>query len=177
MKYLIFSLFFLVACGEIEECDIVGDCPEETITEARPSDTVAPTNAPTSKPIITDAPVATNPIPLKSENFRDGSGGNLWKPVSDTNGNLVVIFSSKFKKEFSGGCTVTKKDGTKEKLYCGGAFKCFGNPDAGGERLHMRSNIKCDKAKEVKVVCLEAKQEVTFTVDKKYLNQVCSRHD
>ncbi len=175
MKYLIFAIF-LIGCGEIEDCELLGNCAEDTVITEPETNVPSETQKPTTKPSATE-PQATNPIAVKQENFRDGSGGNLWKPESDTNGNLVLVLSSKYKKEFSGGCTVEKKDGTLEKLYCGGAFKCFGNPDSGGERLHMRSNIKCNKAKEVKAVCKEAKQTVTFTVDKKYLNQVCVRHD
>lgn len=136
-----------------------------------------PTPEPDSTPVPTPTLEPENPIVLVSEKFTDGNGGNLWKPVSDTSGNLVIVLSSKFKKEFSLGCTLKKTNGETEKLFCGGVYKCFGNPDRGGDRLHLRSKIKCNQAKEVKVICKEEKQEITFSVDAAKLSEVCKRHD
>lgn len=165
--YLFLLTSFVIIGCNID--DIVDDINSDT--EESPSASATVTPSPISTPIV------ENPVATGVENFKDGAGKNLWKPVSDTTGNLVVVLHAKYKKEFSGGCFVERKDGKQEKLFCGGVYKCFGNPDSIGERLHMRSNIKCNQAKEVKVVCREAKQEVTFTVDEKLRSQVCVRHD
>lgn len=181
-------LLFVSGCGLIDwiEDNVPPISPNPTPT-VTPVPTVIPTPVPTVKPTLTATPKPTaaptppstgNPIVTNPQYFEDGAGGNLWKPVSDTTGNLVLVFSSKFKVPFSGGCLVEKRDGKFEKLYCGGAFACYGNPDSGGDRLHMRSNIKCAEAKEVKVVCTDVKQVLTFTVKKSAdLSKVCQRFD
>lgn len=141
-----------------------------------PVPTVLPTAVPTIVPTVIATPIPTpNPIASGTENFRDGSYGNLWKPVSDTTGNLVVVFHNKYRRKFSEGCFIERTDGKREELFCDDKsyYKCFGNPD----RLTMRSKIKCHQAKEVKVTCYEAQQSVTFTVDPRYKGQVCTRHD
>lgn len=184
ISLLLFVMLGLSSCAYLQQA-------YDWIKEQKSSVTgpAEPTPSPTVPPVVTTpspTPVPSTPVPsIENPNvngaiqyFVDGGGGNLWKPVSDTTGNLVIVLHSKWKKEFSGGCSVQKKDGKIETLFCGGPFKCFGNPDAGGERLHMRSNIKCDKAKEVKVTCKEAKQTVVFTVkESAKLSQVCNRHD
>lgn len=200
MKNVLIVLLLLVTtgCSVIQEAfdwlkenspPIVINPPVPTVV---PTDvpTVVPTETSVSTPIATANPTKPSSTPTSvpsSENpnvnnqvqyFLDGSGGNLWKPVSDTTGKLVIVFAAKWKKEFSAGCTVQKKDGSFEKLYCGGPFVCYGNPDTVGPRLHMRSNIKCSDAKEVKVVCKEEKQTVVFTVkDQSNLSKVCQRLD
>lgn len=168
MKNLMVLLLVLLAACNID--DIVDDINGSGGTEQATATPIEPQQpTPSPKP----EPQPENPIVTVAENFRDGANKNLWKPVSDTSGNLVVVFDPKFKKEFSEGCTVERTDGKQEKLFCGGVYKCFGNPD----RLTLRSTIKCNKAKEVKVVCREAKQTVTFTVEPKYRSKVCDRHD
>jgi hypothetical protein len=109
----------------------------------------------------------------RTESFLDGPGGNLWKPVSENNGNIVVLFNPTYRKTFSGGCTVELKDGSFAPLYCGGALNCFTNPN----RLTLRSNVRCGSAKEVKVVCNDVNETVIFTVPQELRNQVCGRHD
>ncbi len=106
-------------------------------------------------------------------NFIDGADGNLWKPESEGNGNIVVLFNSSFRRTFSGGCSIQKRDGSFSQLYCGGVFSCFTNPN----RLTMRSNVPCEDAKEVKVTCNDASQVVVFTVPAAQRGQVCDRHD
>ena len=137
-----------------------------------PGTTKTPSSQPTSATTVAPT-VSANPIASGLENFKDGNYGNLWKPVSDTTGNLVVVFHNRYKKKFSEGCFIDRKDGGREELFCNEIYKCFGNPD----RLTMRSTIKCNQAKEVKVVCYEANQTVTFTVDEALRGQVCRRHD
>ncbi len=110
----------------------------------------------------------------KTELFTDGPNGNLWKPVSENNGNVVVLFNPSYRKVFDGGCTLELNDGTFSPMYCGfGGLDCFTNPN----RLTMRSNVKCSNVKEVKVVCQDLDQIVTFTVTPDKLNQICTRHD
>ncbi len=130
---LSFSLLPLVGCGSSSSDDDNGET-EEAASE--------------------------NPIAMREENFLDGPLGNLWKPVSENNGNIVVLFRNTYRTLFSRGCTIELKDGTVAPLYCGGGLECFTNPD----RLTLRSSVKCSNAKEVKVVCEEEMQTVTFTV-------------
>jgi hypothetical protein len=54
----------------------------------------------------------------------DGSGGFLWKPMSESDGNLVILFPSKFDKKFL-DVLVEDLDGNVES----GAFAGFTNPD------------------------------------------------
>ena len=169
MKYVyLFFLLHFASCGDPELIDLF---PHDTPTQVA---TITQTTTPV--PTATAIPILENPIVLAAENFKDGGGGNLWKPVSDTTGNLVVVFSSKFKKKFK-ECFIVKNDNKKEFLFCNDIYKCFGNPDKGGERLHMRSSIKCNQAKEVKVTCYDDNQEVTFTVADNLKSKVCTRHD
>ena len=203
MKYLfIICSLFLTACSNVDE--IVDKIKEEIEEEETPTPTPVPTVAPTPIPVATPkptpkptarpttiptvaptvapiaptvapTPIIVNPIATGIENFKDGNYGNLWKPVSDTTGNLVVVFDRKYRKKFSEGCFVERTDGKREEMFCddNSFYKCFGNPD----RLTMRTKIKCNQAKEVKVVCYEAQQSVTFTVDERIRHQVCVRHD
>ncbi len=106
-------------------------------------------------------------------NFLDGADGNLWKPESDTNGNIVVLFNSSFRTLFTGGCSIQLRDGSYSELYCGGIYSCFTNPN----RMTLRSNIRCEDAKEVKVTCNGDNQVVIFTVPAEQRSQVCDRHD
>ena len=117
---------------------------------------------------------SATPVTDKIENFNDGPGGNLWKPVSENNGNVVVLFNNSYRRVFPGGCYLELADGTRSAMYCGsGGLDCFTNPD----RLTMRSNVKCGALKEVKVTCEEELSRVIFTVDESIRNQLCSRHD
>ncbi len=125
---------------------------------------------PSPAPSAIPSPELENPL-SKGEIF--GVGGNLWKPVSDTNGNMVVVLDTKFQKIFTYGCYATLKNNTKQFLFCDEniGLKCFGN----GNRLHLRSRSKCDAFKEVRVVCEEEKQTVVFQTPKGQLSQVCKR--
>lgn len=67
-------------------------------------------------------------------NSRDGSGGFLWKPSSDS-GGLVVLFPGRFQTPFESVKVVTNGK-VKEKLR----FTGFANADAEGERQHYRSD-------------------------------------
>lgn len=137
------------------------------------------TPIPTPRPATPDGSGGTpggngsNDFTSRTLNFIDGADGNLWKPVSENNGNIVVLFNSSFRRTFSGGCSIQKNDGTFSPLYCGGVFNCFTNPN----RLTMRSNVPCEDALEVKVTCNDANQVVVFTVPAALRSQTCDRHD
>ena len=130
-----------------------------------------------------EAPIDANPIALATEQF--GSEGNLWKPSGDDHaagaGQLVVLLSGKYKTRFD-TCEVRKRSGEIAQLTCiddqpwtHNPYSCFANPDASGERQHWRANFECQDAAEVKVVCRDQNQEVTFTVAEEKRRSVCSR--
>lgn len=123
-------------------------------------------------------PAPTNPI--ASRQFF-GEGGNLYKPVSDghssTPGNLVVLLSAQFTTQFD-SCEARKNTGEVEQLICINdqpwthvPYSCFSN----GGRQTWRASFKCHEMAEVKVVCRDANQEVTFTVPDAQLGQICTR--
>ena len=64
----------------------------------------------------------------------DGDGGFLFKPVSDTTGNLVLVMSSAYSHMIS---SVVLKNSADEIIETG-VSKGFGNPDDGGERDHYK---------------------------------------
>lgn len=123
-------------------------------------------------------PNTDNPIAKSTETF--GVDGNLWKPKGDPHGssagNLVVLLSSKFRREFS-SCEVPLKSGGMGKLVCPKTafsdipYSCFTN----GNRQTWRANFKCSDAAQVKVVCRDPNQEVTFTVPEGQRGWVCNR--
>ena len=151
MKYIL-MLLLLIGCNEIERIDIkeVG-LEDNSPTEATPIPTVEPSN------------------PVVSEKQIFGQNNNLWKPVSDTTGNVVVLFNKKFVKLFSKGCYATLNNGNKDYLFCNPPSQaCFSN----GDRMTLRGNYKCKEYKNTKVICEEDKQLVTFTANSK---KTCNR--
>ncbi len=64
----------------------------------------------------------------------DGSGGFLWKPKSDSNGNLVVLLPAEISNAIS---SVVLKDLNGNALETG-VFSALANPDDKGERAHYR---------------------------------------
>ncbi len=127
---------------------------------------------------IIDDPDTDNPIAKSTETF--GVDGNLWKPSGDPTassaGNLVILLSSKFRREFD-SCEVPLKSGGVGQLNCAKTafsdipFSCFTN----GNRQTWRANFKCSDAAQVKVVCRDPNQEVTFTVPEGQRGWVCNR--
>ena len=176
--FLLVALSFtLMACEDAEEfIDDLEETPTpSTSVTPRPTANPRPTGSATPRPSAsaTPNPGTSNPVASGPQNFIDGPNGNLWKPVSENNGNLVVLFEPKWQRLFSEGCYVTLKNGSRERLFCGGALNCFTNPN----RMTLRSNVRCSQVAEVRVTCEEAKQTVTFTVPQNLRSQVCSRHD
>lgn len=128
---------------------------------------------------IIDDPETENPIAKSTETF--GVDGNLWKPRGDETasgaGNLVVLFSSKFRRAFD-SCEVPLRSGGTAQLRCVDdqpwteiPYSCFTN----GNRQTWRANFKCSDAAQVRVVCRDPNQEVTFTVPEAQRGAVCSR--
>jgi hypothetical protein len=135
--------------------------------DPEPSPTPSASIAPTPKPEL------ENPLVVKKQIF--GETGNLWKPVSDTTGNMVVVLDPKWVKLFTYGCKAKLKNGNTDTLFCNEQFKCYGNPYQGKDRMHLRGNFKCKDYAKVEVLCEEEKQTVTFTVKDADLNKVCNR--
>lgn len=120
----------------------------------------------------------SNPIVVR-ETF--GEDGNLWKPASDGHssgaGNLVVLLSAKFTKQFE-SCSIKKNTGETEQLICINdqpwshvPFSCFSN----GGRQTWRANFKCWEAGEVKVTCKDTNQEVVFAAPAGQGGAICNR--
>ncbi|MCO6431967.1 MAG: hypothetical protein J5J00_14000 [Deltaproteobacteria bacterium] len=118
--------------------------------------------------------------PIVSTQFF-GESGNLYKPASDETssgqGNLVVLLSSQFTTQFD-SCEMRKANGEIAQLICINdqpwthvPFSCFSN----GGRQTWRANFRCNEAAEVRVVCRDLNQEVTFTVPDAALGHVCTR--
>ena len=121
-------------------------------------------------------------IPLLSmgdETF--GRDGNLWKPRSEESdsggGNLVVLLTSRYTTRFD-TCQVRMNDGTTADLFCNDQvpwteipFSCFSN----GNRQTWRANFRCESAAEVRVVCRDANQEITFEAPEGGLGSICNR--
>lgn len=108
------------------------------------------------------------------------SGGTLWKPVAEGGGasfahNPVFLAKSSYKKRFD-SCEVTLKSGEKHQLTCiddqswtHTPYSCFAN----GDRQHWRFKHKCNKIKNVKIVCKLDCKTIIFEAKGK----TCDRHE
>ena len=128
-----------------------------------------------------EADLATVGNPLVTSTQLFGSGGNLYKPVSDADalgaGNLVVLFDSSFTNQFE-SCSIPLADGTTGNLSCIDdqpftqiPFSCFSN----GNRQTWRANFRCEAVGSVVVTCLDFNQEVIFTAPAGQTGAICSR--
>lgn len=131
------------------------------------------------EPIAELSETDLNPVAVSTEYF--GSDGNLYKPVADAissgAGNLVVLFSAKYSKQFE-RCETRLKDGSIAQLTCINnqpwthiPYSCFAN----GNRQTWRANFTCWDVAEVSVTCYDFNQEITFTVPDEQKSQICSR--
>ncbi|GEM_PF-2233115 len=129
---------------------------------------------------IAEGPIAPPAGSKTTENF--GNEGNLWKPSGDDHGagagNLVVIISSKYSKQFD-SCSVPLRDGTTSSLVCINnvpwthtPYSCFAN----GNRQHWRANFKCSDAAEIKATCRKGSETYVFTVEGGARANVCGRY-
>lgn len=130
-KFSIFIITLLlviagVGCSDEDihiPCEVFDACPTPS-----PSPVVEPTPEP--DPIEpTPTPELKNPVCDTRQKFCCGNG-NVWKPKSESDGNLVVILESKWVKPWK--CETWFKDGGSEVLK----FKGFAN----GNRQHLRGS-------------------------------------
>jgi hypothetical protein len=125
-------------------CDEIKEIPKEL-------DPIDNSQTPDPTPTID---FRTNPVCKEVESFKDGGGGNVWKPESDHGGILVVLLRDEFVKQFS-SCEVTRKGGKVESLR----FTGFSN----GNRQTWRGSLSGGRYEDNgRVVCKEFKQTCTF---------------
>lgn len=127
-KLLLLTVIVAQGCAELVE--LIEENNEQPISTT----TITTTQSTTTTTTI--PPTPTNPTCDHYSTFfpPDGAGGFLWKPVSESNGNLAVLLPGKFKKQFN-KCTVY--DG---KVADSLRFDKFANPDSYGDRQHWRGN-------------------------------------
>ena len=124
-------------------------------------------------------PEIANPVATRTEIF--GENGNLYKPRSADDsagtGNMVVLLNPVFTKQFD-SCEIRKSNGETGQLICINdqpwthvPYSCFSN----GNRQTWRANFPCEEVAEVKVICKDFHQEVTFTVPDSVKNSICTR--
>ena len=98
MKYWLFLLIFLYGCdaaisnqsgdGSFNDNDAV-----QSIANADPGDEPVEVN------VGDEDDTATNPL-CEGTMTVDGDQGFLWKPISDVDGNLVVLFPAEYQRRF-----------------------------------------------------------------------------
>jgi len=149
MKSIIFSLcLLLTSCDAIKDCleERPGACgnskPTPSPTIAIPSPTALPMGSPTK--VVTPPPVTSNPTCGTKE--LDASKHLLWKPVSDSSGNAVIVFDGKYKQEFLEVKAETKAGGVESAFWK--PLILWGNPDSDGPRQHWRLRQQCQKYKD-----------------------------
>jgi hypothetical protein len=140
-------LLCLTACGDVTkddlDCIVAGkDCNNNNMT---PTPTITPTVKPGSTPRPTPTPkpvTSTNPVCVGVPDSRQHL---LWKPVSDTNSNAVLVTDGKYKREFL-QMKVELKNGTFQSFQNGNLL-LWGNPDKDGPRQHFRFPVKATSVK------------------------------
>lgn len=133
-----------------------------------------------NEPVI-EEPACPNPIASEPQIFGEGNDG-LYKPVSDSDGNVVVLLPSKFESKFD-RCRIKTGRGEFKDLLCNDfsdytqiPFSCKSNPVGNNPpRLTYRSSVKCQDVFRVEVVCQDACQQVTFKAPQGSLRKVCER--
>lgn len=121
MRYLI--LIVLIASG----CGVDLKSGDNSFNQETTSSTTSTTNN-------TNTNVAGSSSSMCTEvRFPDGKNGNLWKPVSEGDGKLVILFAANFTEVFNSVCVVVAATNTEE---CG-SFIDFTN----GERQTWRYNL------------------------------------
>jgi hypothetical protein len=108
----------------------------------------------------TPSPRAPNP---RCAGVADSREHLLYKPVSDTSGNAVVVFDSKYSQEFA-AVKIELKDGTFAEGWWKG-LALWGNPDVGGPRQHWRTNVRSSQIKDnALIIATDSDQECRFTI-------------
>lgn len=154
----IFLIILLTSCGDIDDCIIEGNCgnppdqPTPTVSAPLATPKATPTKTPVKPPTPFPMPTAgqTNPVCI---GVADSRAHLLWKPVSDTTGNAVMVFDGKYKKEFR-GVKAELKDGKFEQAFYK-PLVLFGNPDSVGPRQHWRTKRKCRDFKDKALIIVD----------------------
>jgi len=157
-RLLLAATLLLTACADISDEDIEciietgKECPTPAPSPTSPVATAAPQRTPTKAP--TQNPKATPTVSLGGNPVCVGTADSrqhlLWKPVSDTSGNAVVVFDGKYKKEFK-SVKAELKSGQFEELFWK-PLELLGNPDKDGPRQHWRSRNKCRLFKDKAII-------------------------
>lgn len=162
---ILLGVSLLNSCGDIKE--LPKEIPDEIVDNGGGGDQPEPEPE-------------TNPIVNGVQYF--GNDGNLWKPEGDGggplySGNVVVLFSSKFKKQFN-ECVANLKNGQSYNLTCVDdqpwtqtPYSCFSN----GNRQTWRAKLSCDKFRNATITCKDSNQEITFKA-KNNNRRACNRH-
>lgn len=147
--------------------------PEPTIVPT-PVVTANPTIVPTAKPtkVPTAVPTTTGPVnPVCGTATLPSKAHLLWKPVSDTSGNAVIVFDGKYKQEFSEVKVELKAGGTESAFWKG--LELWGNPDNVGPRQHWRLTKKCSLYKDnALITAKDSKQTCTFRLEGKSCDRI-----
>lgn len=126
--------------------------------------TVKPTILPTGIPTVNPTPVTGAANPICGTKELPSKAHLLWKPVSDTSGNAVVVFDGKYKEAFSSVKVELKAGGTENANWTG--LKLWGNPDSVGERQHWRLSKKCALYKDnALITAKDSKQTCVFKLE------------
>lgn len=87
----------------------------------------------------------------------------LYKPVSDTSGNAVIVFDSKYSREFT-SVKIQLRDGTFLDGWWHG-LELWGNPDSFGPRQHWRTNVRASQvADNALIIASDLTQECRFQI-------------
>ncbi len=129
------------------------------------------------EPILCPNPIAQGPIV-----FGVNGTDSLYKPESDSDGNVVVLLDSVFQGQFD-DCKIKTGANEYRNLNCIDnapwtqiPYSCFSNPVGNNPpRQTWRADIKCDQVEEIEIVCSDECQSVTFTVMNEDINKVCER--
>jgi len=134
MKYLIFLLL-------LSACNIGNTDKDSTDSSTNDSNNIIDnslniTEDSESPDPLTDNDDGFNPDCSENINGTDGVGGFLWKPVSESTGNLVILFPASYDQRFMSVSTFLP-DGSVEA----GEFRGFTN----GDRQTWRFNFSGDR--------------------------------
>lgn len=116
---------------------------------------------PTSIPTIGNSPANGAPNPSCLGVVLNSTEHLLYKPVSDTTGNAVLVFDSKYTREFL-GVRIELKDGSFAEAWWKG-LELWGNPDSAGPRQHWRTNVRASQVKDkAQIIVQDLNQECKF---------------
>jgi len=157
---------YLGLVKEVIDNNLPTPTPTPVVTEV-PEPTVIPTTVPTKVP--TKAPTVVPTVvaggnPVCGTSALPSKAHLLWKPVSDTNGNAVIVFDGKYKEEFKEVKVELRSGGTEDAWWKG--LQLWGNPDSVGPRQHWRLRKKCSEYKDnALITAKDSKQTCVFKLE------------